>query len=935
VNLLKSWNKEQWAAAAAVVLGALMLATGLAGGVSSGTEAPLPNVEKVFSPLTARFSDFPDDKFDRYWQGRDIFKGDSASKLPIPPIKPPDPRDEDLAAPFFRPGVATDVYNGLDSKAIKVKYPGLVPQAPVVPDADLPSAAVVEELKKLVEPAVEARPDRRAEKEREYFTLYTRNDAKPRLGRLIVETPTHIRYQPKDSQGSVTVEKANLLRWEYNRTNEEIYRIDSQKIPSGPKEAEERTKLARRLLDLGMVKEARDELQKAIAARPDHTEAILLLGQLAVDVADYDQAIALYETGIGSNANAADLWCEIGRCHRALQFTEGALLAFEKALEASPRHQNAKLGLGRAMLDLGQHAEAANQANEFFTRMAGSGDTTTAQKVEGFLISGLALLRGGNLERARVQFGEALKLDPQSAEAINGQAVPQALEGNYRDAAQEFLRAIKINQYLTEAWTNFGTLLLLGGRPADAEAVFRAASDRDPSSVDAVLGQGMALLLAGKKEADAMLDRAAAMNPRHPQVLSAQGYARLRAGQDEEALVRYTGALRADYSYLPAYSGAAAAYLRTARKMAADAAQHHDDQKAAEMSRRAQERRIAAETLLRTVRDFDPNRPSGWEALGCAYASMGRPAEAQDALRRAAMLLQAAGKPADPLVSYALGYVEYYFAPLESEEARLESAQREFSQGAGLKAQVPSTDLFSQRAVADCQQAVDAIEDWKVTSLLLNDAFEREASKAVGNGWIQADTKYGIAITLENTKETGGRARFLGKQAITNYGLTTLQHDVVGDNFYAVEATLYPDKTNRVEYGLSIFFASQGDSRIGFHVGLDGAGKLRFNSNAPDKDLDRRDMLSAGGWTEIKAPIPNPREILLRVTRGQKNRAEVFTIWLFDPSKSEWVAVQKEVPVNIQASRGNWRVGFFSRAPQDAEVSFGVDNVRVFARMRR
>ena len=70
-----------------------------------------------------------------------------------------------------------------------------------------------------------------------------------------------------------------------------------------------------------------------------------------------------------------------------------------------------------------------------------------------------------------------------------------------------------------------------------------------------------------------------------------------------------------------------------------------------------------AETLLRTLRDSDASRPATWTALGCAYAVMARPDDARQALRQGAQLLQTAGKPDDPLISYARGYVEFWYAP--------------------------------------------------------------------------------------------------------------------------------------------------------------------------------------------------------------------------------------------------------------------------------
>jgi len=222
-----------------------------------------------------------------------------------------------------------------------------------------------------------------------------------------------------------------------------------------------------------------------------------------------------------------------------------------------------------------------------------------------------------------------------------------------------------------------------------------------------------------------------------------------------------------------------------------------DESRGTALQRLAQERRVNAETLLRQVRDFDTTRASSWTALGCAYASMGRPDEARTALRAAAMNLQ--GK-SDPLIIYALGYVEYYYAPLEDPAARLESAEREFAQAVKLKGQ--ATDPASVRIISDCEKAVEEIGTWRVTSLRFDDRFERESAKNLGANWLESEDKYGILVSLENVKERGGRAKFSGKQAIADYGLTTMGREVPGEDFYAFEATLYAERVDKTEYGV-------------------------------------------------------------------------------------------------------------------------------------
>jgi tetratricopeptide (TPR) repeat protein len=929
MNTLKALNKEQLTALLAVGLGVITVAWSLTGGVGAGIEPPPTASDRPYEPFPSRFAEFPDERYERYSVG-DKFKASEGSKLPIPPLRMPEPREEDLAAPPFRPGPVTEAYNKLQVKG--VKYPTLVVGQPVIPEADLPPQATIDELKKLEEPQAAKTVDRRNEREVEFFTIILKSGGKPKLGDLLLERETEIIMINKDTKQRESYKKDLIEKVLYNRTNEDNYRLQSQKIQVGPKEADERVKLARKLIGWGMLKEAREELTLAIKAKKDHGEAVVLLAQLLYDAADFDGAVAICEAGLQAQAPPADLHYETGRCLRALAFHEGAIGAFEKAIENQPRHAAARLALARTQLEVDLHVQARVSANDFLSRVAPSPDTTPAQKAEGFVLRGLAALRGGDLAGARTDLDQALKIDAQNGEALNGLGVALAVDGSYKEAGARFAEAIKASQYGIEAWTNLGVLLLLGGKAADAEAIFKEAAERDPVSVEPVLGQALAQVLQAKKEAPALVERAVQMDARHVAARLTLGFLKLRDGADDEALQQFTAALRADTAYLPAYSGAAAAYLRTARKLAAEASTTRDENRVTALLRVTQERRVNAETLLKQVRDFDTTRAGSWVALGCAYAAMGRADDARTALRSAAGLLQAAGK-SEPLVSYTLGYVEYYYAPVETVEARLESAEREFTIGAKLKD--TATDPFSKRVIADCEQAAAEIETWRTTSLRLDERFERESSQSVGGGWLEAEDKYGVKITLENTKERGGRAKFSGKQAIAAFGMTSMTREIPGENFFVFEGTLYPEATAKTEYGFSIFYAKQGDSWVGFHVGVDVQGKVRFNVSASDpRDLDRRDM-GQGGWIEVRTPLPNPKEITIRVVRGEKNRLPTFTLQFWDPVKGEWILANKDITVNIGHPKGNWKVGVFCRAEQGADVLFTVDNLRVFEKVPR
>jgi hypothetical protein len=230
---------------------------------------------------------------------------------------------------------------------------------------------------------------------------------------------------------------------------------------------------------------------------------------------------------------------------------------------------------------------------------------------------------------------------------------------------------------------------------------------------------------------------------------------------------------------------------------------------------------------------------------------------------------------------------------------------------------------------ADLERALEEIERWKGTAVRLDERFEREPGRTVGHNWIEADEKYGISITLENVAGRGGRVRFAGRQAIVSWGATTLSREFSGENFQALEVTLYPERMAQAECGVSLYHSRQGESWVGFHVGLDRAGKLWvLPSGSETQHMDRRDMST--GWMPIKEAPPDPREVRLRIERGERNRAAHFTVYVWNPAAARWTPATREIPVNLAGARGPWRVSIFGRAPDGQEYVFEADNVRIY-----
>ena len=917
MSFLKIFNKEQWTAVATAGICLILLVFGLAGGVSAEKGGKISASDREYERPRGASAEMVAEKYEVYG-GTTIYPGQSASRLAVPYVRPPQPRAQELPAPRFRPGPATKVLNGLD---VKLKYPKLSAAAPVVPDTALPSAADLAGLKGLEEPAVEPQKDRRLEKEREHYTIIHKRTNRKYEGRLLGRMPdgSYI-LQIAKSGARITFKPGDVREVLNNDTWEVWYRKQSQKIRPGADEAGKRTALAKSAMEKGMIPEAKEELGLALKARPDYAPAALLLGKIAYDQSDFNGAVAAYEKcleELSTGRAAADLHYEKGRCLRAVNFLEGAAASFENAIDASPLHAASKLALARTQLEMGDHARARASANDFIVKLGRLRQTPAPRKAEGFLLRGLGLLAAGKLGPARADFQQSLQLVT-LPETVNAVAAVDAVEGKLQEAATGFVKAIQADQYQIDAWTNLGALLLLAGRWADAEAIYIAASQRDPVSVEAVVGRTVAQIMAGRAEAEATLQRALDMDPGHAQAHMVMGYLKLQADAADEALRHYRLALQADYSYLPAYSGAAAAYLANAE--AADEAE-------------AEKLRVSAATLLRVMKDYDTTNAGTLTALGCAYAAMRQPEDAQQELREAIAQREQSQKPVDPLIFYALGYVDYHWGPGATEEERITGSVRTFRQAVQLKAQ--TKDPFGLAVIAECEAVLRAIEEWLLTVVRFDETFQRPSSSSLGPSWVETEGQYGLDVILENFPNTGGRAKIFGNQAIKDFGLTSISRDIPPREFYAMESTFIVGKPAKVEFGLSILTDVQGDSRIGFHLAVDQNGRVKFRPRGSyPGEMDGRD--TSVGWSPIRTPLPDPKEITFRITRLIKNRRSLFTVWFWNEAQGQWMLGQKDIPIHApDPPKANWRVSIWARALRGQEVVLYLDNIRVFERSER
>jgi len=152
------------------------------------------------------------------------------------------------------------------------------------------------------------------------------------------------------------------------------------------------------------------------------------------------------------------IYYSLGNAFLAQERTEEAIESYRRAIEISPPHPQALIGIGNA------------------------------------------LLLQGKLEDAATTYRQALRSDPLLPEAHHALAVALHREHNFDEALVHYQKAIELKPDFAVAHEDLGDLLFDVGRMNDAIAQYRKAIDLAPGMASAYNGLGAALAARGDLE---------------------------------------------------------------------------------------------------------------------------------------------------------------------------------------------------------------------------------------------------------------------------------------------------------------------------------------------------------------------------------------------------------------------------------------------------
>ncbi len=168
----------------------------------------------------------------------------------------------------------------------------------------------------------------------------------------------------------------------------------------------------------------------------------------------------------------------LGSFHDALGHSDEALAALRRAVAIQPKLIEAQVKLGEALLRAGRTEEATAQFEKVVA-------LDPAHRPKAWHNLGLLYLRAQRPDAAARAFTEALRLDPDLADAYIQLGTVYLTQKKLDAAARQFYRAILTAPDDPAGYGSLGLVYLQAGRPAEARRLFEKVLELDPGNANA------------------------------------------------------------------------------------------------------------------------------------------------------------------------------------------------------------------------------------------------------------------------------------------------------------------------------------------------------------------------------------------------------------------------------------------------------------------
>jgi len=220
--------------------------------------------------------------------------------------------------------------------------------------------------------------------------------------------------------------------------------------------------LSRERRNQGDVESALDEMEKAVALKPNFADLRYNLGSLYMDCDRLDEARINFERALEINPKFFKASVNLSQALFRADNAEGAITALESSDDACPNFYRENLNDLVQMLRIGEDHEAVRRSfHEILEERPSSAQVSREVAIEA--------IQNGNYTEAIRELKKAIALKPDYPDLHNYLGIAYGNNGMADDAIEEFETSLKINPYYLKARLNLALALYDCGRFLEAQ----------------------------------------------------------------------------------------------------------------------------------------------------------------------------------------------------------------------------------------------------------------------------------------------------------------------------------------------------------------------------------------------------------------------------------------------------------------------------------
>jgi predicted O-linked N-acetylglucosamine transferase (SPINDLY family) len=256
----------------------------------------------------------------------------------------------------------------------------------------------------------------------------------------------------------------------------------------------------------GKLAEAERLYAAILAARPEHVDALQMMGLVKLAKGEPAEALKLVSAAMGGRKPSPQLLLNHGLILNALARHGEALDSFDAALRQKSKFAEAHNNRGAALAALGRDEEALDS----YRKAA----AIKPDYAEAHYNAGSALRTLGRMDEALASFERALARRPNYAKAHNNRGAVLEAQGKLAPALESYEKALALLPGFSEARRNRCRVLCQFDRFDEALAALDEALALKPGNADMLVDRGRVLLdLNRNDDAAADFARALALRP--------------------------------------------------------------------------------------------------------------------------------------------------------------------------------------------------------------------------------------------------------------------------------------------------------------------------------------------------------------------------------------------------------------------------------------